>query len=187
MFAMSGELRRNIELKARLRDAAAAHATARRLATVEPWIEWQTDTYFAASRGRLKLREICDAEQRPTAARLVAYSRPDDLQAKASDYRLLDVPEPRQMKELLATALGVTVVVEKRRTIYLHHNVRIHLDEVAGLGAFLEFEAVLDERTDDAAGHAQLARLREEFKIVDGDLLARSYSDLQADKSAQSA
>lgn len=174
---MSG-LRRNIELKARLRDVAAAHATALRLATAEPFVETQIDTYFAAAHGRLKLREINGSH-----ARLVAYVRPDDREPKASDYRLLDVPEPRQMKELLAAALGVTVVIRKRRTIYLHHHVRIHLDEVEGLGAFLEFEAVLDADVDDAAGHEQLARLRQEFEIVDDELLARSYSDLQADKT----
>ncbi len=70
------------------------------------------------------------------------------------------------------------MVVAKRREIFLHRNVRIHLDEVSGLDTFLEFEAVLDPSIDDAAGRAQVAALQAEFDIAPSDVLAASYSDL---------
>ena len=183
---MTGELRRNIELKARLRDPAFAHSVAQRIATEYVGVERQIDTYFRVPHGRLKLREIDGGE-----SRLVAYERPDDLQAKASDYRLLPVIEPQRLKELLSASLGVVAVVDKRHTIYLFRNVRIHLDEVAGLGAFLEFEAVLDPAAADAAsaaaaGHAQLTFLSGEFRLRPDDLLAQSYGEMLGVKSTQS-
>ncbi len=167
------QLRRNIELKARIDSLALARGIARRLATETLGVELQTDTYFAGARGRLKLRQRQDHP-----AQLVWYARPDGVHAKASDYRLVAVADAEGLKQGLTAAYGVLTVVEKRREIYLHHNVRMHLDEVAGLGDFLEFEAVLDARHDDADGHAALARLSREFEIQPHHLVAASYSDL---------
>jgi predicted adenylyl cyclase CyaB len=69
-------------------------------------------------------------------------------------------------------------VVEKHREIYLYRNVRIHLDEVRGLGSFLEFEAVLGPGVDQVAGQSQLDFLAREFSLDRGDLLSGSYSDM---------
>jgi adenylate cyclase, class 2 len=168
-------LARNIELKARLHDLAPAREVAQQLATASLGVQHQTDTYFHCRRGRLKLREITGQ-----TAQLVSYERPDRVDAKGSDYQLVDVPDPAALKQALSAALGVRVVVAKRREIYLVNNVRIHLDEVAGLGEFLEFEAVLSPGRDDASGHQQLAKLQAAFRIQPDDLLAVSYADLLA-------
>jgi len=164
---------RNIELKARLTDLAAARETARSIATKEIGLQVQTDTYFHCPNGRLKLRQI---EHAP--AHLVWYARPDTEGPKASDYRLVPVANPETLKAALSDEYGIWCVVRKHREIFLYHNVRIHLDEVEGLGTFLEFEAVLGGDVDDRQGHAQLAELRRQFSISDTDLLAVSYSDL---------
>ena len=164
---------RNIELKARLRDLDAARETAAAMATERLGVERQTDTYFFCGQGRLKLREI---EGRP--AQLISYSRPDERGPKPSDYLLVPVPDAAAMKSALSAALGVRCVVEKRREIYLWRNVRIHLDDVAGLGTFLEFEAVLGPDADDLLGHAQLEELSRCFGIAPGDLLTGSYGEL---------
>ncbi len=171
---------RNIELKARLPDLLRAQATAERLATSRLGTLRQRDTYFNCLHGRLKLREIDDGP-----SQLIAYERPDQPDAKASDYRLLEISEPvtaRKLCELLETSLGIVVVVEKTREVFLYHSVRIHLDEVAGLGAYLEFEAVVAGDIDDAAAHGQLAWLRNEFHIHDADLMQGSYSDMLSRK-----
>lgn len=169
---------RNIELKARLHDLYGARARARAVATDYVGVQQQTDTYFQCSSGRLKLREIVGR-----TAQLVWYQRPNQGPVRASDYLLVDVPQPEQLKQALTSALEIQVVVAKQREVFLHHNVRIHLDEVEGLGTFLEFEAVLEEGVDDAAGHAQVARLRLEFEIADADCIADSYADLLLRKS----
>jgi predicted adenylyl cyclase CyaB len=131
------------------------------------------DTYFEVPRGRLKLREEPDA-----AAHLIAYERPDLAAQKESRYRLIEVPEPAQLKEALAVVLGIKVVVSKDRRLFVLGDVRIHLDNVANLGDFIEFEGVAANGGDPIAFAEVLEDLRRSFGIRDADLLRESYSDL---------
>jgi adenylate cyclase, class 2 len=124
-------------------------------------------------RGRLKLRETAGAE-----AQLIAYERADLAGQKESRYRLVAVPDPDELREALASALGVRIVVAKERRLFLHEGVRIHLDRVEGLGEFIEFEGVARGEEDLGRFEALLADLRREFAIEDDDLLGTSYSDL---------
>ena len=55
----------------------------------------------------------------------------------------------------LSETLGVDVVVEKRRHLLLWETVRIHLDEVTGLGSFLELEAVAEPDSDLSREHGR--------------------------------
>ena len=164
---------RNIELKARLTDWEAAREVAEAVATDRPGTEHQVDTYFHCRQGRLKLREI-DGR----SAQLVSYARADEPGPKPSDYVLVPVPDPEMLKAALTAALGVRCVVEKRREIFLHHNVRIHLDEVKGLGQFLEFEAVIGPEEDEAIGHRRLEDLARRFSVAGADMLSGSYADM---------
>ncbi len=164
---------RNIELKARLADLPAARRIAEQIATERLGVQQQIDTYFHCRDGRLKLRQIDGL-----SAQLVWYARADQQGPKASDYRLVPVGNPETLKGALTAALGVRGVVRKRREIFLVDNVRIHLDEVEGLGNFLEFEAVLGPQSDDAAGHTQLEGMIERFSIESGDLLPGSYGEM---------
>jgi predicted adenylyl cyclase CyaB len=166
-------VRRNIELKARLRDIAAARRVAEALATSRLGTQHQVDTYFPVPRGRLKLRQIDGL-----SALLIAYHRQDQHDSKSSNYRLVPIANPETLKLALREALTISVIVDKRREIFLWSNVRIHLDLVKDLGAFIEFEAVLEAGEDDHRGHAQLAELRRRFQIQDEDLIAVSYGDL---------
>ena len=59
--------------------------------------------------------------------------------------------DPDGLREALDAALGTLVVVEKRRRLLLWEGVRIHLDEVEGLGSFLELEATDADPTDAIA------------------------------------
>ena len=60
----------------------------------------------------------------------------------------------------------------------MHRNARIHLDEGAGLGHFLEFEAVLGVEGDDAEGLQQVDWLIGQFGLHEHDLLPGSYGDM---------
>ena len=174
---------RNIEIKARLHDPAAARDAARRLADSPQTLELeQTDTYFQVPHGRLKLRE-----ERGTAAahHLVFYHRPDQPGPKSCEYSLVPVPDPGAMKSLLAAALGVRVVVDKQRTVYFHKNVRMHLDRVRDLGEFLEFEAVMSPDTPEVHGEPLVRRLMHEFAIADDDLIHVSYCDMLLQKQGE--
>lgn len=164
---------RNIELKARLRDRDKAVDACRALGAVFQGDIRQRDTYFRVPEGRLKLRE-----SDPGDDYLVFYRRPDVADAKGCDY-VIGVVD-RNVEPVLRAALGAIAVVDKVRSLYLWENVRIHLDAVSELGAFIEFEAVLGAAYDDADGFAKLARLREAFGIEAQDVLDTSYLELLA-------
>ena len=162
---------RNIEIKARLRDREHAVSVCTALGAAPQGDLRQVDTYFHVPEGRLKLRE-----SDPGHDYLVFYRRPDVAGPKGCDYGLAIVE--RSLKPVLSEALGVLAVVEKVRTLYLWHNVRIHLDHVAGVGEFIEFEAVLSDGHDDADGHRKLALLQEAFGIQPADCLETSYLEM---------
>jgi len=164
---------RNIELKARCRDLAAAEAAARRLDVRDAGVQEQIDTYFHCQRGRLKLREIVGVR-----AELIWYDRSNEARSRQSDYRLVAVPNADELKATLAAACGVRGEVRKHRHVLLWHNVRIHLDRVDDLGSFVEFEAVMGPGEDEPTGHARLAELCRAMAIAPDDYLEVSYSDL---------
>lgn len=166
-------MRRNVEWKARLRDPAAALEAALAAGAEDEATLRQTDTYFHAVMGRLKLRE-----EPPALAQLIQYDRMDRAAARTSAYRIVEVLDPEALRDALAGALGIRAVVEKERRLLLHAGTRIHLDSVAGLGTFAEVEAVVadGERLEDA--HARAEHWRAQLGIADEDLLSVSYVDL---------
>ena len=171
-------VRMNVELKARDPDPDATGARCLALGAEDRGVLRQRDTYFAAPRGRLKLRE----QGRPDD-QLVAYRRPDATEPAQSAYRLVPVGDPDALREALDAALGTVVVVAKRRRLFMWENVRIHLDEVEGLGTFLELEALVGEG-EDALGAARdkVTRLRAELAVQDGALVSAGYADLLLDR-----
>ena len=164
---------RNLELKARCPDLARAADAARSIGATRDGVLEQLDTYFHFPHGRLKLRETTGR-----GAELIAYERANDAAVRASDYYVIPIAEPAAMKAALAERLGVRGTVSKRRALFLWHNVRIHLDDVAGLGTFLEFEAVISAADDEAVSRERLARLGEALGVRDEDRIAVSYADL---------
>jgi homotetrameric cytidine deaminase len=169
--------RRNVEIKAHDADPAATLERALALGASDEGVLSQRDTYFAGARGRLKLREQDGGSE--AGARLIAYERPDKDAARTSAYRLAEVGDPDALREALDAALGTLVVVDKRRHLLLYENVRIHLDEVQGLGSFVELEGVAQADSDLSSEHELVARLREELAL--GETVAVSYSDLLLD------
>ncbi|MGH7137812.1 MAG: class IV adenylate cyclase [Pirellulales bacterium] len=164
--------RRNIELKARIDSLEAARETCARIASFSAR-ERQTDTYFRCSHGRLKLRE-----RMALPAQLVGYARANATTPRASDYWLVPVSEPSLLKAALAATLGVLVIVEKQRDVFLYQNVRIHLDRVSELGEFVEFEAVLAPGDDEQAAFELVSALAARLGVETDHLIDGSYSDL---------
>jgi homotetrameric cytidine deaminase len=169
------EPRRNVELKAIDRDPAATLNVAIASGAEDRGTLRQRDTYFAVPHGRLKLRE-----QDGQPAQLIAYERPDDPAVRLSRYHLIDVPDPEATLAGLTATCGVRVVVAKTRRLLLSGNVRIHLDDVDGLGRYIELEAVADQAADLGEERRKVDRLRELLDIRDGDLRPGSYADALA-------
>ena len=163
---------RNVEIKARLSDPEGIRSTQERLSGSPPEVLEQSDTFFSVPRGRLKLRMQGDRSE------LIYYERPDLTSAKESSYCIFPVERPDLLLEVLAPSIGIRGKVEKRRHLYRVGNTRIHLDEVKGLGGFIELEVVLDEGENVDDGAAIANRLMEKLGIAREDLVACAYIDL---------
>jgi adenylate cyclase class 2 len=154
---------RNLEVKALDPDPEATARACVELGAVDHGVLEQRDTYFRVETGRLKLRE------EGGAAELVFYERPEAAGVRESRYER--VPADPALGQVLALALGPVGVVDKRRRLFLHRGVRIHLDEVAGLGTFVELEAVLPEATEEALGEVMGALGFDERETIAGGYL----------------
>ena len=165
--------RLNVEIKARSERHEAVRAVLQQLGSRLVGTDHQVDTYFRVPEGRLKLREGSIENS------LIHYLRADQSGPKTSDVLLYRVKPDPSLKDVLARALGVLVVVDKQREIHFVDNVKIHLDTVQGLGTFLEIEAI------DADGSLNRETLQEQcetfmnhFEVQPADLQEDSYSDM---------
>ncbi|MDA0378260.1 MAG: class IV adenylate cyclase [Bacteroidetes bacterium] len=165
--------RLNVEIKARCADHDAVRAVLDGMDSRLVGVDHQVDTYFRVPEGRLKLREGAIENS------LIHYMRPDQAGPKTSDVLLYRVAPDPALKAVLERALGVLVVVDKRREIRFVDNVKIHLDRVEGLGTFLEIEAIdADGTRSEAELLAQCQLFMAAFSLSEDDLERCSYSDM---------
>jgi adenylate cyclase class 2 len=161
----------NLELKARDPDPTATLVAARAAGAVDRGLVEQRDVFFWLPVGRLKLRRQGDE------AELIHYSRPDLTQPAPSRVRRVPLADPEHTEEQLDAYLGATVVVEKRRRLLTKDNVRIHLDDVSGLGRFVELEAVAPPGMRPEGQLGAINALRRTLGITDERLLPSAYVD----------
>jgi len=163
----------NIEIKARVRDMAGLRARAEALSDTPVQAIPQEDTFFHTPNGRLKLRRL-----QPDQAQLVYYERPDQDGPKRSNYHIYETSDPQGLQTTLSLALGIRGVVRKTRYLYMCGQTRIHLDDVEGLGQFMELEVVLQEGQSDAEGQSVAEELMARLGVQKEDLLEGAYMDL---------
>jgi predicted adenylyl cyclase CyaB len=163
----------NIEIKARVDDVDVLRARAEALSDAPVKVIPQEDIFFNTEKGRLKLRVLA-----PDEGYLIYYERPDRDGPKRSDYHLAKTNEPENLKTALTLALGVRGVVRKTRYLYIVGQTRIHLDEVEGLGHFMELEVVMREGQSDAEGQAIAEDLMRRLGVREEALIEGAYMDL---------
>ena len=164
---------RNLELKARDGEPEDSLEACRKLGAVDCGVLWQRDTYLNTPRGSLKLRV-----QRPGHCQLIHCQRADEPGERESHYRIMEVSDPETTRAFLSESLGVQATVTKRRRLFLWRSVRIHLDDVEGLGRFIELEAVTPPESDLSAEHELIGELRRRLAIADARLVAGGYATL---------
>ncbi len=172
--------KRLLELKARVKDLVQAEAWCTQHATFISEVQ-QEDTYLRVGEGRLKLRAVEGKDE----GTLIYYQREDRPDPKRSRVSLLPVADAPGLLGLLREALGLFVEVRKRRRIFRWGEVQVHLDEVDGLGTFLEFERMIDSDAEVGRAEAEFAELRRSLQIFEKDLVAGSYSDMVLELDAQ--
>ena len=78
----------------------------------------------------------------------------------------------------MASTVGIRGVVSKRRDLFLVGQTRIHLDQVEGLGTFLELEVVLTDDQSPAEGVLVANSLMDRLGIDADWLISNAYIDL---------
>ena len=166
---------RNIEIKAKIADRKPLIIKVENIADSGPLEIRQDDTFFSCTNGRLKLRQLS-----PILGELIYYERPDISGPKTSTYVITVTTEPEQLRKTLELALGVTGRVRKKRLLYMCGATRIHVDEVEGLGDFVEIEVVIDDSDTVEAGQRIAEEMMKQLDIKESDLLTGAYVDMIA-------
>lgn len=165
----------NVEFKAELRDPDLARTILGAIGARFIQAMHQTDTYYRVPRGRLKKRETVGEQ-----AEWIFYERPDEAASRLSRFTIYSEEEAGE--RFGGAGLDVRVVVKKRRELYMLGNVRVHLDEVEGLGRFVEFEALVTPGTSPGTAIAECRRrvedLRQDLAPALGEPIAVGYADL---------
>tara|TARA_X000001036_G_C20294070_1_gene649565 strand:+ start:83 stop:592 length:510 start_codon:yes stop_codon:yes gene_type:complete len=167
----------NIEVKAKCRDVNRAEENLNSIGAGLAGTFQQKDTYYKSISGRLKLREIS-----PDEGQVIHYERSDVAGPKRSDYEVASTSDPISMRSVLKNIFGILIEVEKTRQVWLWENVRIHLDDVKGLGNFVELEALTEEQ-GIVESQRRIETLMRALEIENNDLVEHSYSDLLGKKT----
>ena len=162
---------RNLEIKARYENLSQVKKIAEKIGARHITVLHQIDTYFVVPKGRLKLREI---EGEP--AELIYYEREESANHRNSDFQIYKCDDSAILKDLLTNCFGARASVEKKRTLYIYNDTRVHLDEVVGLGTFIEFEVPVKDSPEDA--EKTLEFLLVSFGIKNPDFIKCSYIDM---------
>ena len=170
---------RNVEIKARVRQPDRLLDAVLDLADKGPTVFAQDDTFFACPNGRLKLRAFSDGE-----GQLIFYRRDDREGPKLSEYVIAKTTEPDALRATLALAYGATGRVRKTRTLCLIGQTRVHLDDVEGLGHYVELEVVLTPEQSVDDGQAIADDLMTKLGIAPAALVTHAYVDLLARRKA---
>ncbi len=172
----------NVEYKAEVRDLAAARRQCALVGAVPAGRFEQSDLYFRVPEGRLKRRESRN-EAGTVTVEWIFYRRPDTAASRVAQYTILTDEQARV--RFGEGTLTPWKRVRKTRELWMVGNVRVHLDEVEGLGSCIEFEAVVSPRHDLAECRMMLAHLREQFAPIMAEAIAGSYESLAPELPAE--
>ena len=170
-----------VEVKARAREDTGDKITA--LGATPLGVENHLDLYFNPPHKDFKKSdEALRIRIKEDGARLTYKGPKLDQQTKSRQELTIKIDDPARMKEILSL-LGfvLSAEVRKRRTKYSYQGMVIALDEVEGLGAFLEVEAQGEEDWEIEKEGVLSVLKRLELK----DTIRRSYLELLEEKRAE--
>ena len=159
----------NLEIKLKLVSFDEKLKLLKKLGAKQIQILNQKDIYYSVPNGLLKLR--IENEK----ITLIFYNREEQKKNRWSEFHLLKFDD-NNPSSFLKKLFDVKAVVQKQRRLFLFNNTRIHLDDVKGLGKFLELETFVVEGKPDAE-----IRFRDMIgflKLDQSKQIRKSYCDL---------
>jgi adenylate cyclase class 2 len=183
---------KEVEVKARLHDGAKARETLTALgcAFSEPIVQDDTtyvrepgsvETYLANAEF-LRLRVQDDG----TVLFTLKYhpGRAGDLWGAPMEYETAVGSKDEMEHMLLLMGFKKAVCTKKKRLKTRHGNWEICIDEVEGLGAFIELEELADEQVDIAPIHVAMRAFLKSIGIAVEDTGLKRYDILMLEKEA---
>lgn len=168
---------KNVEIKSRCMNPIALKEKLLSLGAVDKGVDHQIDTYFNSDFGRLKLRRGNIENS------LIFYNRENKKDAKVSSIFLEKLNSENNLVALLEASNGIKTIVDKKRNILFIENAKFHIDEVVGLGSFMEIEII------DRTGKISVEDLNKKCQFYIEELgldttlfIDCSYSDLIIEK-----
>jgi predicted adenylyl cyclase CyaB len=118
---------------------------------------------------------------------LIFYRRNNQEGPKASEFILHPVQESSSLQSLLTQVLGVKVIVKKNRKIFFLRHTKFHIDEVPGLGHFIEIEVsnLHHPDLDEEQMQKDCRNYMDALGIKEEDLVAVSYSDMLLEQQSR--
>lgn len=160
-----------VELKCELRDPDLAEPMLWRIGAVRVAGFDLRDTYFRVPDARLKKRE-CAGE--PTE--WIYYQRDEAPGPRTCRFKIYS--EQEAAARFGARPMPVWLVIEQRRELWARDAVRIHIDRVADLGWFIEFESLVSKRRPIERCKRSILQTRDALMPIVGETICCGYADL---------
>jgi predicted adenylyl cyclase CyaB len=164
----------NFELKTKISNCAEILERIKNIGAIYKETMNQIDYYFQIGTEKEKIREI-----NHHTISLISYKRSEKNGRKDSNYVIKEISQ--EQKESLLKEKPLLCLVDKNRQLWMYKNTRIHIDNVVGLGNFMELETVVK----DISKNQGLNEFKEVVKKLEIDLEETepfSYSDLILNK-----
>jgi adenylate cyclase, class 2 len=176
---------KEVEVKARVSDLDALQTTIEKLGIKFSKPVTQNDLVFAERLDNfteslsgvnfLRIRKQGNKTlltlKRPEANETVSFER---------EVEIYDAEPMRQIIEFLGFKLAVRV--NKKRRQAKHRDLELCLDDVEGLGTFIEVEKMAEENDDSLKIQKELYTFLKQFGITDADRVEDGYDTLVAKK-----
>uniref|UniRef100_A0AC35EXT9 CYTH domain-containing protein n=1 Tax=Panagrolaimus sp. PS1159 TaxID=55785 RepID=A0AC35EXT9_9BILA len=180
VYNLLADMPKHVELKAILRNFDLTFSQAQQFCFGQtPQILKQFVSYFVSHNGRISLREFLD-EPESTHADLLFYEIPetDDVTGlKISEFVKTEILDVKNLKECLQLSMGIRGSLKKTRYLFIHEQIRIHLDRVEDLGDFIEIEVRLNENENAVNGYQTAEYFMAQLGILKDDFIEGAYID----------
>ena len=166
----------NLEIKLKLDSFEEKLQLLKKIGAKQTQILNQKDIYYALPKGLLKLRTENENST------LIFYNREEKRKKRWSEFYLLKIDD-KNPSSFLKKLFDVEAVVQKKRKLFLFNNTRIHLDDVKGLGKFLELETLVVNDKPDA--EKRFKEIIYFLKLDQSKQIRKSYRDLIIEKKTK--
>jgi len=175
---------RSVTLKAKVEDVEAMECALFQLTQSIGHVLREEDVYFSVPVGQMKLRTNLNRSGRDDG-QLISYRQTNNCGPNLSESRITHVQGVARLRHTLALSLDELGTINKHRRIYTKNNFRASVDEVEGLGCFVDIDIHSDNVESIEEMVEQARSIQKELGIEDEQLVCFSYLDLINQRSAE--